>query len=251
MLTTQKGLVLRERSLGDNDKFLDVLTESSGLIEVLAKGVKKHNAKNAAVSQPYCYADFCLSENSGRYALNSAEPIRTFFGISKDIERFALASYFSEITLYVATQEKPNNEILRLILNCLHFLCAGNREILLLKSIFEMRLTAEIGLVPNLLGCCRCLKYQAPLMQFDLRGGKLFCEECVGTRNLKNCYALDLNLLHYLRFIALTDMEKLFNFSVRQDYLHALSEITESYCEIQLGRHFSSLDFFKTLMNGK
>ena len=49
MLTTLKGLVLRERSLGDNDKFLDILTDGSGLIEVLARGVKKPNSKNASV----------------------------------------------------------------------------------------------------------------------------------------------------------------------------------------------------------
>ena len=80
MLTT-KGLVLRERSLGENDKFLDILTDGAGLLEVLARGVKKQNAKNASVSHSFCYAEYCLSDSGGRYVLNSAEPIRTFYGV--------------------------------------------------------------------------------------------------------------------------------------------------------------------------
>ena len=247
MLTTLKGLVLRERSLGENDKFLDILTDSDGLLEVAAKGVKKQNSKNASVSQSFCYATYCLSESKGRYILNSAEPIRTFYDISRDIEKFSLANYFAEMSLYVATQEKPNNEVLRLILNSLHFLSLGNREDLLLKAIFELRLMSEIGLVPNLIGCCECLKYSAPYMQFDLKGGRLFCEECVGSRNLKDVEILDSKLLHYIRFIALTDMKMLFNLNVPKEYLLPLSNITERYAEIQLDKHFSTLDFYKSM----
>ena len=247
MLTTLKGLVLRERSLGENDKFLDILTDSDGLLEVAAKGVKKQNAKNASVSQSFCYANYCLSESKGRYVLNSAEPIRTFYDISRDIEKFALANYFAEMTLYVATQEKPNNEVLRLILNSLHFFSLGNRENLLLKAIFELRLMSEIGLVPNLIGCCECLKYSAPYMQFDLKGGRLFCEDCFGARDLRDVEVLDEKLLHYIRFIALTDMQKLFNLNVPKEYLVMLSNITERYSEIQLDKHFSTLDFFRSM----
>ena len=249
MLTT-KGLVLRERSLGENDKFLDILTDGAGLLEVLARGVKKQNAKNASVSHSFCYAEYCLSESGGRYILNSAEPIRTFYGVSSDIEKFALANYFAEMTLYVATQERSNSEVLRLILNSLHFLTQNNREDLLLKSIFELRLLSEIGLIPNLIGCCECLKYTAPYMQFDLKGGRLYCENCFGSRDLHDVEVLDEKLLHYVRFIALTDMQKLFNLNVPKEYLPLISQITERYAEIQLDRHFLTLDFYKSLQNG-
>ncbi len=249
MLTT-KGLVLRERSLGENDKFLDILTDGAGLLEVLARGVKKQNAKNASVSHSFCYAEYCLSDSGGRYVLNSAEPIRTFYGVSSDISKFALANYFAEMTLYVATQERSNSEVLRLILNSLHFLTQNNREELLLKSIFELRLLSEIGLIPNLIGCCECLKYTAPYMQFDLRGGRLYCEDCFGSRDLREVEVLDEKLLHYVRFIALTDMQKLFNLSVPKEYLPLISQITERYAEIQLDRRFPTLDFYKSLQNG-
>ncbi len=247
---TLKGLVLRERSYGENDKFLDILTDKAGLIEVSAKGVKKPNSKNASVSQCFCYAEYCLNDSGGRYSLNSAEPIRMFYDLSRDIERFALANYFAEMLLYIATQEAPNNEVMRLALNSLHFLSLGNREPLALKSIFELRLLSEIGLIPNLIGCCECLKYSAQQMQFDLKAGRLYCEDCFGSRDLHDVEVVDARLLHYIRYIALTDMKKLFNLIIQREYLVPLNNITERYAELQLDRRFSTLDFFKSVMIG-
>lgn len=242
--------MLRERSLGENDKFLDILTDGAGLLEVAARGVKKQNSKNASVAQSFCYAEFCISETKGRYILNSAEPIRNFYELRLDVEKLSLASYFAEMTLFVATQERSNSEVLRLILNCLHFLSLGTRENLMLKSVFELRLLSEIGLIPNLLGCCKCLKYADGQFLFDLRGGKLYCENCFGNRDLYDVEPLDGRLLHYIRYIALTDMKKLFSLKVPREYLLPLTNITERYSEIQLDKHFQTLDFYKSMMNG-
>ncbi len=249
MLTTVKGLVLKEKSYGENDKILYILTDSMGLITVSAKGVKKSNAKNSSVSQMFCYANYCLSESKGRYILNSAEPIRIFYDIRLDVEKFALASYFCELLLYTSTYEQ-SGEVLRLILNTLHFLEDKNKEPRLLKSIFELRLMSEIGLVPNLIGCCECLTYSATLMQFDLKGGRIYCENCCGSRDLRTFEVIDETLLHAIRYIALTDMERLFSFRLSSDYLEMLNVITERYVKLQLDKRFATLDFYKTITNG-
>lgn len=250
MLTTVKGLVLREKAYGENDKILDILTDSLGLITVSAKGVKKANAKNAGVSQMFAYATFCLSESKGRYILNSAEPIRIFYDIRLDVEKFALASYFCELLLYTSTFDQQSGEVLRLMLNTLHFLEDNRHEMGLLKAIFELRLMSEIGHVPNLIGCCECLSYSEPQMQFDLKGGKIYCERCCGARDLRTFEVIDETLLHAIRYIALTDMERLFGFRLSQDYLEMLMNITERYVRLQLDKRFATLDFYKTITNG-
>ena len=250
MLITTKGLVLREKTLGENDKLLDILTDSLGLITVSAKGVKKANAKNAGTSQMFSYATFCVSKSKDRYIINSSEPIRLFYDLRLDVEKFALASYFAELAMYTATPEQPNEGVLRLILNCLHFLSEGKKSNELLKSIFEMRLMTEIGLVPNLIGCCECVTYSAQNMQFDLKYGKLYCENCCGARDLRNFEVLDPILLHAVRYIALTDMERLFSFKLSDEYMPLLANITERYVRIQLDKRFQTLDFYKILTNG-
>ncbi len=250
MIITLKGLVLREKPLGENDKFLDILTDSKGLIEVVAKGVRKSNAKNAATSQMFSYATFSVNESKGRYILNSSEPIRLFYNLRLDMEKFALACYFAEVAMFISTENEPNEGALRLILNCLHFLETGKIKPWLIKSIYELRLMTELGLTPYLLGCCECLTYAQPTMQFDLRHGKIYCEKCMKNNDLQDFAMLDLTLLHAVRFIALTDMERLFSFKLKDEYSFMLNEITERYSHIQLGRNFQTLDFYKTIVNG-
>ena len=59
-LTTVSGLVIRERQSGDNDKFIDILTETDGVVEVMAKGVKKYSCNFCAASQLYAYSMLCV-----------------------------------------------------------------------------------------------------------------------------------------------------------------------------------------------
>lgn len=251
-MLTANGIVIRERPSGENDKILSVLTDSNGLVEVCAKGVKKANAKNASVSQLFCYAKYCLIEGRHYYILNSAEPVRIFYEIRLDVNKFALASYFCELLLYTCPKNQPNYEVLRLILNTLHFLSDGTKSEAMLKSVFELRLMSEIGLVPNLIGCCKCYKYLAPQMQFDLSEGRLYCEDCCGKRDLSLCEAINMPTLHALRFIALSDMSKIFSFKLSKLYQPYLSMVTERYVQVQLNKHFSTLDFYKSLIeNGK
>ena len=75
-LTTVSGVVIRERQSGDNDKFLDILTETDGVVEVMAKGVKKFTCQFASASQLYAYSKFCLTQRRGRYYIESAETIK-------------------------------------------------------------------------------------------------------------------------------------------------------------------------------
>lgn len=250
-MLTVNGLVIRERASGENDKILSILSDTEGLVEVCAKGVKKANAKNASVSQCFCYAKYCVTEGRNYYILNSAEPIRMFYDIRLDIEKFALASYFCELLLYTCPKGEANYEVLRLILNTLHFLSKGTRTNEMLKSVFEMRLMSEIGLVPNLIGCCECYRYLAPYMQFDLASGKLYCEVCCPLTDLRNCEQINMPVLHALRLIALSDMAEIFKFKISKLYQTQLSRVTERYVLIQLGRNFKTLDFYKSLINKK
>lgn len=246
-MLTIKGLVIRERPAGENDKWLTVLTAEQGVLEVRARGVRKQNAKNAAISQLYSYGSLCLERSrTGVYFLNSSELIRSFYSVRLDISRLSLALYFSEMTIYTGTGEQQSADVLRLFLNTLHYLEVKERSHRLLKPVFELRLMSEIGLVPNLIGCCKCYKYEDGDMVFDMAEGRLYCSRCCSKRDMTRCAILDGVLLHALRFIALSDMERIFSFRISKKHLEELSLITERYANIQLGRSFKTLEFYKS-----
>lgn len=44
-MITIDGIVLKERSVGEQDKFIDILTKEHGLLEISVKGAKKSMEK--------------------------------------------------------------------------------------------------------------------------------------------------------------------------------------------------------------
>lgn len=251
MLTTTSGVVIRERLSGENNKIIDILTEKSGIISAYVRGGCKINGKNSASSQLFVYSKFCIEKSNDKCILNSSEVIKVFYDLRLDIEKISLASYFSELLLYtVGSCEDTPEDICRLLLNSLYFLSNGERSAKFLKSVFEMRLLSEIGLMPGLIGCAVCIKYTDDVMYFDLKNGKLFCKTCCVNKSSTDIAAVSEPVLSALRHIALSDMNRLFNFRMSEHCMTELCDITQRYALTQLGRNFSTLEYYNSLSKG-
>lgn len=226
--------------MGESDKFFDILTKEYGVLEVAVKGVKKLTSQNSAATQLFAYGRFCLNKRGNRYYLNSSEVITIFYNIRLDVEKFALAAYFSEVLLFVVQTEQTADETLRLLLNTLHFLSEGERSLGLLKSIFELRLLSDIGMMPDLVGCKRCAAYDGEIYLI-ISDGILLCKNCL---NRGDGVLLSGTILHALRYIALSDLNKLWSFKLAEPSVKLLCGVTESYLLSHLGRGFKTLDFY-------
>lgn len=248
-MTFVSGIVIRERQSGDNDKFLDILTDKCGLIEVVAKGVRKMTCKFASASQLFAYSKFCLNKRNERYYIDSAEPIKIFYPIREDLARLSLASYFSEVISYaVLPDESRNEEILRLFLNVLHFISEGTRPVGLLKSIFELRFMSDTGHMPGVVGCTDCGNYMTEKMYFRVANGALYCSDCFPAHTGIDAVCITEPVLNAIRHIVLSDMKKLFNFRLSDEGMNVLGYISENYLISHLGRNFRTLDFYKTVI---
>lgn len=247
MLCTTKGIVIRERFVGENDKYIDVLTKDLGVIEVNIKGVKKINSKNSSSTQLFSYSKLCLAKRGEKYILNSSEPINVFYELRLDIERLSLASYFADVIKFSVVSEEPADGVLRLFLNTLHYLSNGNRSIPFLKSIFELRLLTEIGLMPDLVACKNCVKYDGEIYFFHILEGIIICENCHNGVENDNIVGIGKSILHAMRYIIFSDYEKLFNFKISDESQKILSDISEKYLVTHLNKNFKTLDFFKSL----
>lgn len=251
-LITTRGLVINERSVGENDKYIELLTEDLGVIDVSVKGVKKITSKNAGSAQLFSYSKFCLSKRGERFYINSSENISIFFEIRLSIEKLSLASYFSEIVKYALPNDLPCNEVLRLFLNTLYYLCNDKLDMNILKSIFELRLLTEIGLMPQLIGCRECFCFENEYMFFDYKNSNLICKECIEKLGLSadNLEPLHPAALKSVRHVCLSDFEKIFSFSLADTYIPLLLHFSEKYLINQLGKSFKTLKFYKNIIGG-
>lgn len=251
MMLTVKGLILREKKIGEISKSVSVLTADKGVIDVFIRGGQK-SVKNGASTQLFAYSALCLDEKkkaSGQteYFLNSSELINAFPNIRLDLKKTALAAYFSELILYSRTEQSGYHDVMRLVLNSLYFLENDKMDMDLLKCVFEFRLPCEIGLRPDLVGCAQCFKYEDEKMHFDFRENKLFCDECYITDEDSVQTVLDKTLLYIVRYIALTEFEKLFYFRISSRCQSKLTEFTESFIAYNFKSRFRTLEYYKSI----
>lgn len=247
MLFTTEGIVIHERSVGENDKYIDVLTKDLGVIEASIKGVKKLTSKNSSSTQLFAYSKLCFAKRGEKYYLNSSEPIKVFYDLRLDLEKFALASYFAEIIRFSVVSEEPSEMVLRLFLNTLHFLTQGMLSLLFLKSIFELRFMTEIGLMPDLVACKNCMEYYSEKMLFFISEGYFLCDDCYNSVVNDNIVPINKAVLHTMRYIIFSEFDKLYSFKISDTAQKKLSLITERYLISHLNRNFKTLEFFKSL----
>ncbi|MGN1135462.1 MAG: DNA repair protein RecO [Oscillospiraceae bacterium] len=253
-MLTVDGIVVLERSVGDNDKYISILTENYGTLEVSAKGSKKITSKNHAATQLFAYSTFCLRINNGKYYLDSSEIKHDFYNLRLDIKKLSLACYFGELARHavLATNRMHEHDIMRLMLNCLYFLNTDQRSCEFIKSVFELRFVTEIGLVPQLIGCRICYDYEADPMYFIIDKARFYCEEHFLEKGLEESYyrvKLSHAAFETLQHIALSQMEKLFNFRVSDSVQAKVNEVTEKYIYTQFGRTFKSLNYYHEICN--
>lgn len=247
MMTTFEGIVLKERSYGENDKFIDILTKDHGVVEISVKGAKKINGKNGSSAQLFAYSRFCTEIRRNMPCLNSAEPIHIFYGLRDSLKKISLASYFADVLRSCVNPEKQNSDILRLMLNCLHFLENGTRSETFLKAVFELRLMSEIGFMPDIVACRGCGVFEPNELVFSINDGGFLCSDCfAGTEN-ENYMRVGVSVLSAVRHIVLTDFDRLFNFRVSDATMVDLSQFSEKYALAHLERSFDTLDFYKMI----
>lgn len=244
MLLTVKGLVIRETAYGESDKIVDLLTEN-GVLTVRARGVRKSSSKYAALAQLFAYGEYCLRQSGERFFLDSAVPISLFYGLRNDLEALALASYFAELTQRIATaQSQP--QLLRLFLHCLHYLSEHTRPLPLLKSIFELRLVSEMGMMPDVLCCQVCCSYLPPKAVIRLQEGYFLCKDCCEEITPQDM-TVSVGTLRAIRHIALADFDRLFHFRMGAAEQKELGIFTERYLILRLEIRCKALQFYHAL----
>lgn len=242
---TTEALVIKEMSVGENDRLVTLFTRDYGIIRAFAAGAKSIKSKKGAATSLLTYGSFTILKKKETYKIYEATPVRLFFGVGSEIDVLSLAQYFCELCGVLVASGIPDGEFLRLILNSLHFLTKEKRYTPLIKAITELRAAALAGYMPNLVACGGCGKFEDDIMYFDVRDGKLLCAECKSQTG--GLIPLDRTILSAMRHIVYSEFSRLYSFTVPEESANRLSEITGKYITIQTDHRFAALDFYNTV----
>ena len=248
MQVSIKGIVLREVKIGEADKILTILTEEYGVISASAKSSRRLKSKLFAGTGVFCYSEFVLFEGKTMYSVNEATSLEVFFGLRETIEGVSLAMYLAEIAQTISPTGTEAKNVLKLLLNTLHLISTEHktRNILQLKTIFEIRALTETGFMPSLVVCQKCGEFEGESYALDVISGDFICNRCA----LHNKRAINISRpqMAALRHIVFSDFEKIYSFSLSEIQILSLSEFSSLYVRTQLGHKFKTLSFFETLI---
>lgn len=239
-LIKTKGIVIGVANSADNDKVLTVLTPDLGKISVFCKGAKK--TKNALLNSTeyLAFSELIIYKSANdNYSINSAEVIEVFYNLRIDIEKLNYATTISKMVYDVTQENEPAAQILQLFLNTLFVLSETDKNMDLILSIFEIRLLAIIGFLPNVAKCVNC---GTPMIEemndfyFSIKDDGVKCEIC--QRLDKGVIHLGKTAFSALIYALSCDSKKLYSFEIPEDAVGELKLLTKIYIAQKLEKEY-------------
>lgn len=237
---TTKGFVLRQNNYGEADRILTIFTQNLGIITAIAKGARKYKSHQGQASSIFCYSEFTLCPGKNMYVLRGASLVNSFYNISTSLEKLSLASFFCEITSYFVPEEAPENEILNFLLNTMYILSEKERDLFLMKSVYEIKVLSMLGYEIEVNNCVLCQSEE--VCCFAAESGGLLCKKCGG-----GMLEIPSSVITALRYILMYDASKIYSFTMDKNNISLLSGLADDFLIYISERSFKSLEYFKTV----
>src|SRR6266542_1401636 len=149
-LYKEQGIVLRAVKLGEADKIVSILTQGSGKVRAVAKGIRRTNSKFGARLEPLTHVSLLLYRGRNLDTVTQAEIVSPFRTIGGNFELIAAGETLLESVDKVAEEHERNVRLFLLLLSGLRALEARPRDAAAVAGVVLGR--AGWGCVP---GLCR------------------------------------------------------------------------------------------------
>ncbi len=238
-----EGIILNQMDLGEHDRIYTILTAQLGRIRAVAKGIKRKKSALAPCGL-FLYGEFILLEGRELYYIKSVSTISEFFGLSAEVESFALACYFSKLAQAVSAEKMADQAILKLLLNTYYTLEKRKIPFYIVKAVFELKLSELAGFMPSLSQCTSCGKTESKVYYYSAAAGGVLCEACVG--RYSDHKSISPAVLQAIRYIVISPLKEAFRFHLAQEYQEELAEIAQEHANYYIPGGQRALDYYKT-----
>jgi DNA repair protein RecO (recombination protein O) len=176
-LYKEQGIVLRSIKLGESDKIVSILTQGSGKIRAVAKGIRRTQSKFGARLEPFTHVSLLLYRGRSLDTITQAEIVAPFLTVRSDLDRIAAGETMLEAVDKVAEEHERNVRLFLLLLSGLRALEAAPRDAPATAEAFLLKLLSLSGFHPSLSACASCA---APGRHdwFSSSQGGVVCGDC-------------------------------------------------------------------------
>jgi DNA repair protein RecO (recombination protein O) len=156
-LYKEQGVVLRAVKLGEADKIVTVMTQGSGKVRAVAKGIRKTTSRFGARLEPTTHVSLMLYRGRGALdTVSQVEIVSPFLPVRRDLGLLAAAETMLEATDKVAEEHERNVRLFMLLLGGLRALDAAPADPTAVAESFLLKLLSLSGFHPSLTACAEC-----------------------------------------------------------------------------------------------
>src|SRR5580765_6702759 len=176
-LYKEQGIVLRSHKLGEADKIVTILTQGSGKVRAVAKGIRKTRSRFGARLEPFTHVSLLLYRGKSLDTVTQAEIISPFLALRGGFDLIAAGETMLEATDKVAEEHERNVRLFLLLLAGLRALDRQPRDPAAVAESFLLKLLSLSGFHPGLSACASCGR-PGPHGWFAASQGGSVCDGC-------------------------------------------------------------------------
>lgn len=176
-LYREQGVVLRGYKLGETDRILVLMTQGTGKIRAVAKGVRKPTSRFGGRLEPYTHVDVSLYQGRNLDVVSQVEVVDAFRRLREDYDRMTAGTAMLEAIDQVAEDREPAVRLFLLLVRGLRALDARPRDPSVVLDAFLLKLMAVEGYRPALGDCAAC-SAPGPHARFSVARGGALCDGC-------------------------------------------------------------------------
>jgi DNA repair protein RecO (recombination protein O) len=176
-LYKEQGIVLRSVKLGEADKIVTILTQGSGKVRGVAKGIRRTTSKFGARLEPLTHVSLLMYRGRNLDTVTQAEIISPFRAIRGDFRSIAAGETMLEAVDKVAEEHERNVRVFLLLLAGLRTLEFRPVDPAAVAESFLLKLLSLSGFHPSLSACAACGS-PGPHEWFSSGQGGMVCSDC-------------------------------------------------------------------------
>jgi DNA repair protein RecO (recombination protein O) len=233
----EQGIVLRSIKLGEADKIVTILTQGSGKVRGVAKGIRKTTSRFGARLEPFTHVNLMLYRGRGALdTITQAEILSPHLNLRGDLSLFAAGETMLEAADKVAEEHERNTRLVLLLLSGLRALDARPAHPQTVAESFLLKLLSISGFHPSLSACAVCGDAEAPLWSAGLGGA--VCRGCAD----QTAAPVSPDVLAYLVHLATVDLREAGTYSLPDEPVRKGSRsLLFGFAEYHLERRMKSV----------
>ena len=168
------GVVVRTHKLGESDRIVTIITQDSGKIRAVAKGVRKTSSRFGSRLEPMSHVQVQLYRGRELDIVNQVELVEVANNIRSRLECTTDGLAMCEVVEQLAHDRVPSKHLYRMLVGALRQLDKQFSPLVL--PALQLRLLEVEGVGPRVDSCVVCAT-NADLCAFDVAAGGVQCRE--------------------------------------------------------------------------